>query len=142
MFEHMSNWRELITRLRRWRELDGRMFLHIFAHRSGAYLFDRADGEDWIAQRFLTGGVMPSHHLIRQYADLLEVEKEWRWPEGGRLTKHLLIRGPHLRKIAVCRFLVQRNDTFLIIGLNPFFRARNGTGSQSSESRKTGGNSA
>jgi cyclopropane-fatty-acyl-phospholipid synthase len=22
---------------------------------------------------------MPSHHLIRQYADLFEVEKEWRW---------------------------------------------------------------
>ena len=36
-------------------------------------------GEDWIAQHFFTGGVMPSHHLIRQYADLFEVEKEWRW---------------------------------------------------------------
>jgi cyclopropane fatty-acyl-phospholipid synthase-like methyltransferase len=23
--------------------------------------------------------LMPSHHLIRQYADLFEVEKEWRW---------------------------------------------------------------
>ena len=22
---------------------------------------------------------MPSHHLIRQYADLFDVEKEWRW---------------------------------------------------------------
>ena len=53
--------------------------MHIFTHRSGAYLFDRADSEDWIAQHFFTGGVMPSHHLIRQYADLFEVEKEWRW---------------------------------------------------------------
>jgi cyclopropane-fatty-acyl-phospholipid synthase len=53
--------------------------MHIFTHRSGAYLFDRADGEDWIAQHFFAGGVMPSHHLIRQYADLFEVEKEWRW---------------------------------------------------------------
>ena len=53
--------------------------MHIFTHRSGAYLFDRADDEDWIAQHFFTGGVMPSHHLIRQYADLFEVEKEWRW---------------------------------------------------------------
>ena len=63
----------------RWLKPDGRFFLHIFTHRSGAYLFDRADGEDWIAQHFFTGGVMPSHHLIRQYADLFEVEKEWRW---------------------------------------------------------------
>ena len=79
MFERMMNWRELMTRVKSWLKPDGRFFLHIFTHRSGAYLFDRAAGEDWIAQHFLTGGVMPSHHLIRQYADLFEVEKEWRW---------------------------------------------------------------
>ena len=79
MFEHMMNWRELLTRLRSWLEADGRFFMHIFTHRCGAYMFDRADSDDWIAQHFFTGGVMPSHHLIRQYSDLLEVEKEWRW---------------------------------------------------------------
>ena len=79
MFEHMMNWRELMTRVKSWLAPDGRFFMHIFTHRAGAYLFDRADGEDWIAQHFFTGGVMPSHHLIRQYADLFEVEKEWRW---------------------------------------------------------------
>ncbi|MDA9436490.1 hypothetical protein XH88_32795 [Bradyrhizobium sp. CCBAU 51627] len=35
--------------------------------------------EDWIAQHFFTGGVMPSHHLVRQYADIFQVEREWRW---------------------------------------------------------------
>jgi cyclopropane-fatty-acyl-phospholipid synthase len=79
MFEHMMNWRELLGRLRSWVKPDGRFFMHIFTHRSGAYLFDRTDKEDWIAQHFFTGGVMPSHHLIRQFADLFEVEKEWRW---------------------------------------------------------------
>ena len=79
MFEHMMNWRELMIRVRSWLKPDGRFFMHIFTHRAGAYLFDRADGEDWIAQHFFTGGVMPSHHLIRQYADLFAVEKEWRW---------------------------------------------------------------
>jgi cyclopropane-fatty-acyl-phospholipid synthase len=79
MFEHMMNWRELMTRVRGWLAPDGRFFMHIFTHRSGTYLFDRADKEDWIAQHFFTGGVMPSHHLIRQYEDLLAIEKEWRW---------------------------------------------------------------
>jgi cyclopropane-fatty-acyl-phospholipid synthase len=79
MFEHMMNWRELMTRVKSWLAPDGRFFMHIFTHRAGAYLFDPADSEDWIAQHFFTGGVMPSHHLIRQYADLFEVEKEWRW---------------------------------------------------------------
>jgi cyclopropane-fatty-acyl-phospholipid synthase len=79
MFEHMMNWRELMTRVQSWLKPDGRFFMHIFTHRSGTYLFDRADKEDWIAQHFFTGGVMPSHHLIRQYGDLFEVEKEWCW---------------------------------------------------------------
>jgi cyclopropane-fatty-acyl-phospholipid synthase len=79
MFEHMMNWRELMTRVRSWLAPDGRFFMHVFTHRSGSYLFDRTDKEDWIAQHFFTGGVMPSHHLIRQYADLFTVEREWRW---------------------------------------------------------------
>jgi cyclopropane-fatty-acyl-phospholipid synthase len=79
MFEHMMNWRELMGRVKSWLAADGRFFMHIFTHRSGAYLFDRAHGEDWVARHFFTGGVMPSHHLIRQYSDLFEVEKEWRW---------------------------------------------------------------
>ena len=79
MFEHMMNWRDLMMRVNSWLVPGGRFFMHIFTHRSGAYLFDRADGEDWIAQHFFTGGVMPSHHLIRQYADLFTIEKEWRW---------------------------------------------------------------
>jgi cyclopropane-fatty-acyl-phospholipid synthase len=79
MFEHMMNWRELLGHVRSWLAPQGRFFMHIFTHRTGAYLFDRNDKEDWIAQNFFTGGVMPSHHLIRQYADLLTVEKAWRW---------------------------------------------------------------
>ncbi|MDN4988661.1 cyclopropane-fatty-acyl-phospholipid synthase family protein [Bradyrhizobium sp. WYCCWR 13022] len=79
MFEHMMNWRKLMTRVRAWLAPEGRFFMHIFTHRAGSYVFDRADREDWIAQHFFTGGVMPSHHLIGQYADIFTVEKEWRW---------------------------------------------------------------
>jgi cyclopropane-fatty-acyl-phospholipid synthase len=79
MFEHMMDWRGLMTRMKSWLAPDGRLFVHVFTHRAGSYLFDRTDLEDWIAQHFFSGGVMPSHHLIRQYADLFDVEKEWRW---------------------------------------------------------------
>lgn len=79
MFEHMMNWRELMTRIHSWLAPDGRFFMHIFTHRAGTYLFDRSDKEDWIAQHFFTGGVMPSHSLIRQYRDIFTVEKEWAW---------------------------------------------------------------
>lgn len=79
MFEHMANWRALLERARGWLKADGRMFLHVFTHRSTPYRFDAADRTDFIAQHFFTGGIMPSHGLIRQFGDLFTVEEEWRW---------------------------------------------------------------
>ena len=79
MFEHMANWRPLLARMRGWLTPGGRAFLHVFSHRSHGYRFDRRDAGDWIAQHFFTGGIMPSHALIRQFPDLFEVEEEWRW---------------------------------------------------------------
>ncbi|HEY2710238.1 MAG TPA: cyclopropane-fatty-acyl-phospholipid synthase family protein [Caulobacteraceae bacterium] len=79
MFEHMSNWRALLSRARGWLRDDGRLFLHVFTHRNRPYSFEVADEADWIAQHFFTGGIMPSHGLIRQFPDLFAVEAEWRW---------------------------------------------------------------
>jgi cyclopropane-fatty-acyl-phospholipid synthase len=79
MFEQMMNWRKLMTRLRSWLAPEGRFFMQIVSHRSGSHLFDRANREDWIAQHVFTGGLMPSHHLVRQFDDIFTVEKEWRW---------------------------------------------------------------
>ena len=81
MFEHMTNWQSLLRRVHGWLRPDGRLFMHVFSHRSAPYLFDMADKEDWIAQHFFTGGIMPSHGLIRHVADVFEVEADWRW--GG-----------------------------------------------------------
>ncbi|MDQ2859338.1 MAG: cyclopropane-fatty-acyl-phospholipid synthase family protein [Pseudomonadota bacterium] len=79
MFEHMSNWRGLLERVAGWLAPDGRLFLHVFTHIDRPYRFEAADRDDWIAQHFFTGGIMPSHGLIRQFPDLFEVEVEWRW---------------------------------------------------------------
>jgi cyclopropane-fatty-acyl-phospholipid synthase len=79
MFEHMANWRPLLARARAWLAPEGRLFLHVFSHRSTPYRFDHEDQADWIGRHFFTGGIMPSHDLIRHFADLVEVEAEWRW---------------------------------------------------------------
>lgn len=79
MFEHLSNWRSVLDRVRRWLAEDGRLFLHIFSHRSHAYRFDHHDQTDWIAQHFFTGGLMPSHRLIERVTDSFRVEGIWRW---------------------------------------------------------------
>ena len=79
MFEHMSNWRELLYRARSWLVADGRLFLHVFTHKSHSYRFDHTDKNDWIAQYFFTGGIMPAHDLPHRFPDLFTVENEWRW---------------------------------------------------------------
>ena len=59
-----------------------------FYPRAGAYRFDTDDKDDWIAQHFFTGGIMPSHGLIRQFPDFFTVERDWRW------------NGPHYQRTA------------------------------------------
>ncbi|QFY61142.1 class I SAM-dependent methyltransferase [Rhizobium grahamii] len=79
MFEHMSNWRMLLERVRGWVKPDGKLFLHIFAHKDRSYRFDHDDPTDWIARHFFTGGIMPAHDLPHRFGDLFKVEQEWRW---------------------------------------------------------------
>ena len=79
MFEHMANWHALLERAHGWLQPDGRLFLHVFSHKSQPYRFDTSDPTDWIAQHFFTGGIMPSHALAAQFPDLFEVEADWRW---------------------------------------------------------------
>ena len=79
MFEHMSNWPQLLGNIHGWLRPDGRLFLHVFSHQATPYRFDHTDKADWIAQHFFTGGIMPSHNLIRHVAEPFELEAEWRW---------------------------------------------------------------
>jgi cyclopropane-fatty-acyl-phospholipid synthase len=79
MFEHMANWAALLGRVRTWLRPDGRLFLHVFSHRTQPYRFSHEDQEDWIGKYFFTGGFMPSHDLIRDFADIFEVEQDWKW---------------------------------------------------------------
>jgi cyclopropane-fatty-acyl-phospholipid synthase len=79
MFEHMANWPSLLHRIHDWLTPDGRLFLHVFSHRTMPYRFDHTDKADWIATHFFTGGIMPSHGLLRHVAYKFEIEADWRW---------------------------------------------------------------
>lgn len=79
MFEHMANWQPLLECVRAALKPNGRLFLHVFSHKNAPYRFDRENKADWIAQHFFTGGIMPSHGLIRRFNTLFTVEAEWLW---------------------------------------------------------------
>jgi cyclopropane-fatty-acyl-phospholipid synthase len=79
MFEHMANWPLLLARVKSWLKPGGLMFMHVFSHARAPYRFDHEDEADWIARHFFTGGIMPSHDLIRQFPESFALVEEWRW---------------------------------------------------------------
>ena len=78
MFEHVRNYEALFSKLARWLADDGRLFVHVFAHRRFAYTFDARDDSDWMARHFFSGGMMPSESLFTQVQDVLQAEEQWR----------------------------------------------------------------
>jgi cyclopropane-fatty-acyl-phospholipid synthase len=79
MFEHVSNWPALLSRVRSWLAPHGLFFMHVFSHARVPYAFDYTDPSDWIAQHFFTGGIMPSHGLIGEFGRLFDLADTWRW---------------------------------------------------------------
>lgn len=77
MFEHLRNYQELFRRIASWLKADGRMFVHIFTHKSLAYKFEVKDESDWMSKYFFTGGIMPSNDLFSYFNEHLRIKEQW-----------------------------------------------------------------
>ncbi len=78
MFEHMRNYGLLFQRIGRWLVPDGKMFVHIFCHKTHPYMFETEGASNWMGRNFFSGGIMPAEHLFHEFADDLKVAQQWR----------------------------------------------------------------
>lgn len=77
MFEHVRNYKNLLAKISSWLKDDGKLFVHIFTHRTTAYKFEVKDSSDWMSKYFFSGGIMPSEHLFYYFQDDLKVRRHW-----------------------------------------------------------------
>lgn len=78
MFEHLRNWEKLFTNISSWLKEDGKLFFHIFCHKSHPYVYETEGDLNWMGRYFFTGGMMPSESLPLLIRSPLRIDEYWR----------------------------------------------------------------
>lgn len=77
MFEHMRNYATLLGHIAAWLRPGGKLFVHIFAHRTLLYPFECEGDDNWLGRHFFTGGLMPAADTLLWFQSALSIERRW-----------------------------------------------------------------
>lgn len=88
MFEHMRNYGTLMSRIAGSLRPGGKLFVHIFVHRTLMYPYETEGEDNWMGRHFFTGGLMPAADTLLHFQDDLLLSQRW------------LLDGTHYRNTA------------------------------------------
>ncbi len=77
MFEHMRNYPQLLQRIHRWLRPEGKLFVHIFVHRTLMYPFETEGEDNWMGRHFFTGGLMRAADTLLFFQQHLQLQQRW-----------------------------------------------------------------
>lgn len=77
MFEHVRNYRTLLSRISHWLKPEAYLLVHIFCHKTFVYPFKTEGDDNWMGKYFFTDGLMPSVDTLSHFQEHLSIDKQW-----------------------------------------------------------------
>lgn len=78
----MKNYGLLMAKVSRALKPGGKLFVHMFAHRTMPYDYEKG----WMATHFFSGGTMLSADMLLYFQHHLKVQRQW-WINGMRYSR-------------------------------------------------------